>query len=149
VKAFLDPVDLDLQHVRVIVQGMLRVAHSDGVHVRELVLIREFYESCRADAKGLADFSDLEKAPFDVEVAREVLNTPELKETFLGSCYLVAYADGAVSAGEATTLAALAHDLGIDQATVKTISERVKDSLLQQVARSANLEALQRISKNL
>jgi uncharacterized membrane protein YebE (DUF533 family) len=145
----LDPVDLDLQHVRVIVQGMLRVAHSDGVHIRELVLIREFYESCRADAKGLADFSDLEKTPFDVDVAREVLSTPELKQTFLGSCYLVAYADGAVSAGEANTLTALAQELGIDAATVKEVSERVKDSLLQQVARSANLEALQRIAQKL
>lgn len=148
-KAFLNPVDLDLQHVRVIVQGMLRVAHSDGVHIRELVLIREFYESCRADAKGLADFSDLEKSPFDVEVAREVLNTPALKETFLGSCYLVAYADGAVSNGEANTLAALAQELGIDASTVKNVSEMVKDSLLQQVARSANLEALQRIAQKL
>jgi hypothetical protein len=149
VKAFLDPVDLDLQHVRVIVQGMLRVALSDGAHVRELVLIREFYESCRADAKGLADYSDLEKMPFDVDVAREVLTTPELKQTFLGSCYLVAYADGAVSPGEATTLAVLAQDLGIDAATVKNVSELVKDSLLQQVARSANLEALQRIASKL
>lgn len=148
-KAFLDPVDLDLQHVRVIVQGMLRVAHSDGAHVRELVLIRGFYESCRADAKGLADFSDLEKAPFDVEVAREVLNTPLLKQTFLASCYLVAYADGAISPGEATTLAALGQDLAIDAATVKNVSEQVKDSLLQQVARSANLEALQRIAAKL
>jgi tellurite resistance protein len=149
VKAFLDPVDLDLQHVRVIVQGMLRVAHSDGVHVRELVLIRQFYESCRADAEGLADFSDLERTPFDVEVAREVLRTPALKEAFLGSCYLVAYADGAISPGEASVLAVLAQELGMDAQTVNTISERVKDGLLQQVARSANLPALQRIADKL
>ena len=56
----LDPIDLDLNQVRVIVQGMVRVAHADGAHERELVLIREFYESCRSDVKGLADFRDLE-----------------------------------------------------------------------------------------
>ena len=74
---FLNPVELDLKHVRLIVQGMVRVAQSDGMHERELVLIRQFYESCRADEKGLAEYSDLVKTPLDVEVARDVLDTPE------------------------------------------------------------------------
>jgi len=149
VKAFLEPVDLDLQHVRIIVQGMLRVAHSDGAHVRELVLIRQFYESCRADAQGLADFADLEKVDFDPETAREILNTRALRETFLGSCYLVAYADGGVSAGETAELAALALELDIDAETVSEMRERVKDQLLQQVAGSANIPALKTIARGL
>ena len=148
-KTFLNPIELDLKHVRVIVQGMLRIAHSDGAHVRELVLIRQFYESCRSDAQGLAEFSDLEKAPFDAEVACEVLDTPELRATFLGSCYLVAYADGTLSELEATTLATLVQELGLDAELVNETRERVKDQLLMQVSRSSNLEALKRIAQKL
>src|SRR4029079_12363126 len=104
---FLNPVYLELKHVRVIVQGMVKVANSDGAHERELVLIRQFYESCRADEQGLAEFSDLVKAPLDIDVARDVLATPDLKATFLASCYLVAYADGELSKQESEALAQL------------------------------------------
>jgi uncharacterized membrane protein YebE (DUF533 family) len=148
-KNFLDPVDLDLPHVRVIVQGMVQVAHSDGAHARELALIRGFYESCRDDAKGLADFADLAKTPFDAEVAREVLVSDALKLTFLISCYLVAYADGHVSDGEKRALDELAKGAGIADATAAQAQELVKDQLLLQVARSANLPALQDIAKGL
>ena len=148
-KSFLDPVDLDLQHVRVIVQGMVQVAHSDGAHQRELVLIRAFYDSCRDDAKGLAYFADLERTAFDAEVAREVLDTEALKLTFMASCFLVAYADGYVSDGERRALADLAKGAGISDAMVAHAQEVVKDQLLLQVARSSNLEALTGIVKAL
>ena len=148
-KSFLDPVDLDLQHVRVIVQGMVQVAHSDGAHQRELVLIRSFYDSCRDDAKGLAYFADLERTAFDAEVAREVLDTDALKLTFMASCFLVAYADGYVSDGERRALAELAKGAGIPDAMVAHAQEVVKDQLLLQVARSSNLEALTGIVKAL
>jgi uncharacterized membrane protein YebE (DUF533 family) len=148
-KNFFDPVDLDLQHVRVIVQGMVQVAYSDGAHDRELVLIRGFYESCRDDAKGLAYFADLAKTPFDAEVAREVLDSDALKITFMASCYLVAYADGFLSEAEKRVLSELAKGAGIDEATMSHAQELVKDQLLMQVARSANLEALQGIVKGM
>lgn len=145
----LDPIDLDLNQVRVIVQGMVRVAHADGAHERELVLIREFYESCRSEVKGLADFQDIQNAPFDELSAAEVLATPSLKQTFLASCYLVAYADGTISQGELTEIEALVRELGIDPAISSEMRDRVKDLLVMQLARSANVEALQKISAGL
>lgn len=148
-KSFLEPVDLDLPHVRVMVQGMVQVAHSDGAHERELVLIRDFYESCRDEAKGLADFADLANTPFDAEVAREVLHSEALKLTFLVSCYLVAYADGHVSDAEKRALEELAKGADISEAVAANAQELVKDQLLLQVARSANLPALQGIAKGL
>jgi uncharacterized membrane protein YebE (DUF533 family) len=148
-KSILEPLDLDLPHVRVIVQGMVQVAQSDGAHERELLLIREFYESCRDDAKGLADFGDLAKTPFDAEVAREVLDSDLLKLTFLVSCYLVAYADGHVSDGERRALEELTKGAGIGDAVAAHAQELVKDQLLMQVVRSANLPALQGIVKAL
>jgi uncharacterized membrane protein YebE (DUF533 family) len=146
---FLNPVELDLKHVRVIVQGMVRVAQSDGVHERELVLIRQFYESCRADEQGLAEYADLVKTPFDVDVARDVLDTPALKATFLASCYLVAYADGEISRQETDVLAQLVRDLGIDAKSAEDVRELVKDQLLMKIARSSNLGALKRVASKL
>ena len=148
-KSFLDPVDLELSHVRVIVQGMTHVAHADGAHERELVLIREFYESCRDEAKGLTDVADLTNTQFDAEVAREVLVSEPLKLAFLSSCFLVAYADGYVSDGETRAIDKLVHDLGIDPALAVRARELVKDQLLLQLARSSNLEALKGIAKAL
>lgn len=145
----LDSIDLDLNQVRTIVQGMVRVAHADGAHERELVLIREFYESCRSDVKGLADFQDIQIAPFDALLAAEVLSTPALKQTFLASCYLVAYADGDISKGELAEIDKLVNELGIDPVTAGETRDRVKDLLITQLARSANMEALQKISSGL
>jgi uncharacterized membrane protein YebE (DUF533 family) len=146
---FLNPVELDLKHVRVIVQGMVKVANSDGAHERELVLIRQFYESCRADEQGLAEFSDLLNAPLDVDVARDVLSTADLKATFLASCYLVAYADGELSKPETEVLAQLARDLSIDAKTADNVRELVKDQLLMKIARSTNLGALKKVASKL
>jgi uncharacterized tellurite resistance protein B-like protein len=145
----LDPIDLDLNQVRAIVQGMMRVAHADGAHERELVLIREFYESCRNEVKGLADFHDLEQAPFDVQLAAEVLATPSLQRSFLASCYLVAYADGQVSEGELAEIDKLVSELGIDAQLASETRDRIKDLLVMQLAHSANVEALQKISAGL
>ncbi len=146
---FLEPIDLDLNQVRVIVRGMVRVAHADGAHERELVLIREFYEGCRAEVKGLADFADVTRGPFDAHEAQEQLSTDALKLTFLASCYLVAYADGQVSPGETRALAELVKELNISEAQAGQARELVKDQLLMQLARSANIEALKGIAANL
>lgn len=146
---FLEPVDLDLNQVRVIVRGMVRVAHSDGAHERELVLIREFYEGCRAEVKGLADFADVARGPFDAAEAGEQLSSDALKLTFLVSCYLVAYADGHVSDGEKKVLAELVKELGVSEALSTQAQDLVKDQLLMQLARSANLEALKDIAAKL
>lgn len=143
---FLEAIDLDLNQVRMIVQAMVRVAHSDGAHQRELMLIREFYESCRAQVAGLADFADLTRAPFDAALAREVLASDAHKQTLLASCYLVAYADGAVSDPERQVIDELVRELAIDQTLANNTRELIKDQLLMQLARSENLEALQKIA---
>jgi hypothetical protein len=139
-KGFLDPIDLGLNHVRVIVRGMAHVALSDGSHARELMLIQGFYESCRAD---------ITSGSFDADEARDVLDSDALKLTFLASCYLVAYADGDVSEGELKALSSLEKQLKIPSATVTQARELVKDQLLMQLSHSANLEALRGIAAKL
>jgi hypothetical protein len=146
---FLNPVDLELKHVRVIVQSMLRIANSDGQHRRELILIREFYETCRAEVAGLFDFELLLRTPFDANEAKAALGTADLKLTCLVSALLVAYADGHVSTAEATALAALTEEIGANSELLEEARELVKDQLLLQLARSDNLEALREIAAKL
>ncbi|HTU62346.1 MAG TPA: hypothetical protein VMF89_27995 [Polyangiales bacterium] len=146
---FLNPVDLELKHVRVIVQSMLRIANSDGQHERELLLIREFYEACRTEVAGLFDFELVLRAPFAAEEARQALATPALKLTCLVSALLVAYADGHVSSEESKELNALTADIGATPELLEEARELVKDQLLLQLARSDNLEALRDIASKL
>lgn len=145
----LDPVDLDLNQVRVIVQGMVRVAHADGAHERELVLIREFYEACRSEVRGLADFQDIQRAPFDAALAREALASTASQQALLASCYLVAYADGNVTAGELAEIDALVRELAIDPQVAQETRERIKDLLVMQLAHSDNLEGLKKVASAL
>ncbi len=146
---FLNPVDLELKHVRVIVQSMLRIANSDGQHERELLLIREFYETCRTEVAGLFDFELVMRAPFAAEEAKQALATPDLKLTCLVSALLVAYADGHVSDEEAKELCALTADIGATPELLEEARELVKDQLLLQLVRSDNIEALREIAAKL
>jgi hypothetical protein len=146
---FLNPVDLELKHVRVIVQSMLRIANSDGQHRRELILIREFYEACRTEVAGLFDFELLLRTPFDANEAKTALSTADLKLTCLVSALLVAYADGHVSTAEATALSALTEEIGASAELLEEARELVKDQLLLQLARSDNLEVLREIAAKL
>jgi tellurite resistance protein len=145
----IEPVDLDINQVRVIVQGMVRVAGADGIHERELALIREFYDACRADVKGLADFDNIQLEPFDPAKARKALNSEPLQQSFLASCYLLAYADGVVSQKELDEIDVLVRELGIGEEIAKTTRDLIKDILVMQLAKSENLEALQKISSEL
>jgi tellurite resistance protein len=146
---FLNPVDLELKHVRVIAQSMLRIANSDGQHRRELLLIREFYEACRSEVAGLFDFELLARTPFAANEAKEALSTPDLKLTCLVSALLVAYADGHVSTAEGKALAELTIDIGATPELMEEARELVKDQLLLQLARSDNLEVLREIASKL
>jgi hypothetical protein len=145
----MDLVDLDLNHVRVIVRGMTRVAEIDGAHERELVLIREFYESCRAEVSGLSDFADVAKGAFDPVEAKEVISTQPLQLAFLTSCYLVAYADGSLSEAEKKVLAQLEKELGIPRAVAEQAHDFAKDQLLAPLARSKNIEGVKKIAGGL
>ena len=145
----IEPVDLDLNQVRVIVQGMVRVAGADGIHERELALIREFYEACRTDVKGLVDFDDVHLEKFDPKTARAALNTEAVQQSFLASLYLLAYADGVVSQKELDEIDVLVKELEISDEIAKTTRDLIKDILVMQLAKSDNIEALQKISSEL
>jgi uncharacterized membrane protein YebE (DUF533 family) len=140
---------LTLPQVQLLVRAMHRVAHSDGAHERELVLLKEFYEACRAEVSGLTDYAELTRMPFDPVMAKEVLDTPQLQMTLLRSCYFLAYADGVLSDPEKQAIAAIASEAGIDAKLANEARELTKDALLQHISRLANVPALQRVAAEL
>src|SRR5262245_48411358 len=97
--------DLTLNQVQVIVRGMYAVAKSDGMHSSEMVMMKEFYDTCRAQVKGLADFQDVVSQDFDPKTAKEILSTRELRNTFMTSCLFLAFADGDYTEPERTIIA--------------------------------------------
>lgn len=143
---FFSPVRLELNHVQVIVQAMYAVAKADEFHPTELVLIRQFYEACRQDVGGLTDFDDLIRRPFDGAMAKDIVNTPELQEVLLKSCYLVALADGTFSDHEKKAVAAISTEAGIAPDVADRVHELVKDRLIMSISRSAQTETVKKIA---
>jgi len=140
---------LTLPQVQLLVRAMHRVAHSDGAHERELVLLKEFYEACRAEVSGLTEYAELTRMPFDPAMAKEVLDTPQLQVTLLRSCYFLAYADGELSDPEKQAIAAIVSEAGIDAKLAIEARELTKDALLQHISRLANLPAIKRVAADL
>ncbi|MGR9108629.1 MAG: hypothetical protein ACU843_17055 [Gammaproteobacteria bacterium] len=138
--------NLNIAHVQSIVRGMYAVALTDGVHDTELVLMREFYEQCARDSEALASFQDVVSTPFDHDTATRVLNTEELKRTFIASCVFLGYADGNYSAKEREQVKSLGSEIGLNPEQIGEIENLVADQLMAQLAHIENLEALKEVS---
>lgn len=138
--------NLNIAHVQSIIRGMYAVALTDGVHDTELVMMRDFYEQCARDSDALASFQDVVNTPFDSETASGVLNTDELKQTFLASCVFLGYADGNYSAKERAKVKGLGTDIGLSSGQIGDIEDLVADQLMAQLAHIENLEALKEVS---
>lgn len=140
---------LELNHVQAIVRGMYAVAKSDGVHDSELVLMREFYSGVRRDAGGIADFDDVVSGELDLADAKDVLDTPELRNIFITSCLFLAFADGSYTGPEQATIAKFAAGLGLSDDHLARLHEQVKDYLMLQVSRVENIDALKEIASEM
>src|SRR3978361_665397 len=138
-------VKLGLNHVQVLVRGMYAVARCDGLHATELVLLREFYESCRAEVDGLASFDEVISVPLDEDSARDVLDSTELRELFLSCGLLLALCDEVLSPSERTQLVHLATLLDVTPERRENLEEEARSYLLRRVAHVHNLDALQRV----
>ncbi len=148
-RALFETANLGLNHVQVIVRGLYEVAQADQVHDTERVLIEEFYNACRQDVGGIADFADILKSRFSIDNARDILSTPALRRTFLRSCLLLAFADGKYSAAERNQIVAFAEALEVDAATLASLTDEVTEHLLAQIASVQNIDALCDVAREL
>lgn len=145
----LDPSHLTPPQVHAIVKGMALVAGADGQDEREIILMRQFWEACSSEVREAESLDEVCGSPFDLVAARDALDSPLLKQTFLAACLLVAYSDGQVSAAEQATIAELIQRLDIGAELAAATHERVKSLLVEQLSRVSDLTTLQKIAEQL
>ena len=139
--------DLTFEHVKSLAAGMFAVARVDGVHDREMAMIREFYEGCAR--VGDPRLEDVVGSDFDLEGAKALFPGPDLSRLFIKSMILLAFADGTYAKLEDDLIRRYAEALDLDDGDVDRLHEATKDYLLASLAHVANVEALAAVAKRL
>jgi tellurite resistance protein len=145
---FFPEIEVRDDQAEAIARGLYAVARADGdVHEREAALIADFYAQVDADP---AAFSALQRAP-RIEPAALALALPDaaLRQLFVKTALLLAYADGTYSAGESKVVAEYARALEVGDADLRSLESQVKDFLLAQLSHLKNTEALVEVAKEL
>lgn len=147
ISSFFAEQNLTFEHVKCLTTGMFAVAKVDGVHDREMALIREFYESCART--GDPRLEDVVRQSFDVEDARRLFEGNEMARLFVKSLILLAFADGSYAREEDTLIRSIAAQLGLDDAAVNGLHQSTKEFLLSSLAHVQNLDALKEVARRL
>ena len=143
---FFNEFDLTFDHVKALTHAMFAVARVDGVHDREMTMIRQFYESCARlgdpaleDVVGGDDDSDLGALFASEEGAR----------LFVKSLILLAFADGRYASPEDALIREYAAKVSVTSLEVDQLHEATKDYLLSSLAHIHNVEALADVARRL
>ncbi len=110
-------VELSAEAAHVVAAGMRAVAQADGNHPREEALIDAF---------------EADLPPGSAELDLSLLDTLALKEAFLKSCVLVAFADGRISEAELTVLRGFLQELALGPEELGQATREVASALLSQ-----------------
>ncbi len=103
-----------------LVHAMREVAAADGDHPRELMLIQSFEDELPAGKTDTVDLS--------------VVNTPALKEAFIKSLVLVAFADMQLGEAETEVIRSYATQLDLGEREVSRAISDVAAALLSNLA---------------
>lgn len=139
--------ELSFEQVKALTAGMYAVARADGVHDREMTLIRGFYQSCARS--GDPSFESVLGHDFDVAAARRLFDRPELAKMFVKSLILLAFADGQYAKTEDELIRSWAGQLGLSAQEVDQLLAATKDFLLQSLSHVQNVDALKDVAARL
>ena len=139
--------DLNFDQVKALTRAMFAVARADGVHDREMSMIRSFYESCARS--GDPRFEDVLRDEFEPEKCRELFDRPDTAKMFVKTLILLAYADGNFAGVEDKMIRGYAERLGLSGEDVDHLVEATKEFLLGSLAHIQNTDALQDVAKDL
>ena len=148
---FFPEIEVNALQAEAMARGLYAVALVDGLHERELALIGEVYQAALADdAAASAPMQSLDRVgPLTPKELAPLLASAPLRELFLKTALLLAWADGKVSAGERTKIADFAKALEIAAETQNRLDAEVKDFLLRPFAGLANVDAAAAVAKKL
>jgi len=143
---FFSQQDLTFDHVKALTAGMYAVARADGVHDREMGMIREFYDSARR--AGDPHLEDIAGRPFDIAEARPLFEG-DMAKMFIKSMILLAFADGQYAKVEDELIRSYAGALGLANDDVDRLHAATKEFLLGSLAHVQNVEALAAVARRL
>jgi len=145
----LPEVSISPEQGEAIAKGLFAVARADGqVHERELFLVKSFFHDAVGGDTGRLGELEAGKDPSAEELARELAG-PGLAQVFLQTALLVAWADNQVTPAERALVDRYAQALGVGKEDVDRLEQSVKESLVGQLARLANTEAVTEVAKKL
>ncbi len=139
--------DLTFDHVKSLAAGMYDVARVDGVHDREMAMIRDFYEGC--SRAGDPPLEDVVGKDFDFDGAKALFGTKELSMLFVKSLILLAFADGQYAKLEDDLIRKYAASFELDEGAVDRLHAATKEFLLGSLAHVQNIDALAAVAKKL
>jgi hypothetical protein len=143
---FFPELDVSALQGEAIARGLYGVAQVDGVHERELALISEFYT---AASEGERTASIERVGALEPKDLVPLLPEGKHRELFVKAAFLLAWADGEVSASERAKIADYAKALGVSAHAQVTLEAQVKDFLLRPLAGLSNVEAVTAVAKKL
>ena len=139
-------IEVRADHAEAIARGLIAIAKADGsIHEREAALIADFYSST---TDRPIDMAALDRADaVDGAYLAATLPSAELRELFLKTAVLLAYADGNYSAAESKVISGFAAALG--RSDLALIETQVKEFLLGQLTHIKTSASVAEVAKGL
>lgn len=149
--SFFPETELSAVEAETFARGLYAVARVDGVHERELALISDFYSSVVGQDGGQSTaIASLERTgPLEPSDVAAMLQSPGQRELFVKTAFLLAWADGSVSAAERAKVDEFARALAVPDARKAELELEVKDFLLRPLAGLANVNAVSAVARKL
>ncbi len=143
-----DELDLREDQAEAMARGLFAVARADGtVHTQEAALISDFFGAATGGTGALSALERQDKIS-GADLAVHLPST-ELRELFLKTAMLLAYADGTYGTSESALIAEYATALGVDDAGLRALELQVKDFMLAQLSHLKNAEGVAEVAKGL
>lgn len=145
---FFPEIEIRADQAEAIARGLIAVAKADGqLHEREAALIADFYSSTTEQAVNMAALE--RQATVDGSYLAAMLPSKALRELFLKTAMLLAYADGTYSAPESKLIAGFGTALALDAAALGHFETQVKEFMLSQLSHLQNVNAVAQVAKEL
>lgn len=139
-------VALDAAHAEAIARGLFAIAKADSLHEAEAALIASFWAELGGRPSALAELS---RGPaIGAAELASALPVGTLRELFLKTGLLLAWADGAVSTAERRVLDGFAEALGLSS-RVPELELQVKEYLLSHLTHLSNTTAVAEVAKKM
>jgi len=142
---FFGQVPVSNEQAAVIARGLYSLAKVDGHEEREGMLIQSLW----MDAMGWDRPLPKDATDITADELASGLPTKELKQLFLKTAILLAYADSAVSDKERAWIESTGKAFGFDAKEIGRLDELVRTFLLSQLAHLQNVDATKEIAKKL